>query len=69
MNQVYGHMAAILLARAMGAELVLASALHRDTFNAGMSKTPWIAAPPESILDVEAIIEHWRKRGLIIHKV
>ena len=68
-NQLYTNLAAIMLARATNAELVLAPALHRDSFNSHMTETVWHAAPSESLLDVQAIKDYWRDRGLLIHTV
>ena len=68
-NQLYSHIAAIMLARAMGAELVLAPAMHRDSFNSHMTKTTWHAAPQESLLNVEALKQYWRGQGMLIHTV
>lgn len=68
-NQLYSHVAAIMLARAMGAELVLAPAIHRDSFNSHMTKTTWHAAPLEGLLDVEAVKKYWNDQGMLIHTV
>lgn len=68
-NQLYSHIAAIMLARAIGAELVLAPAIHRDSFNSHMTKTTWHAAPQESLIDVDAVKQYWRGKGMLIHTV
>ena len=68
-NQMYSHIAAIMLARAMGAELVLAPAVHRESFDLHMEKTKWHVAPQESLLDVGAVKKYWGDRGLLIHTV
>jgi hypothetical protein len=68
-NQMYSHIAAVMLARAMGAELVLPAAMHRDTFNASCGNMTWHVAPPESLLDVEAVKQYWRGQGMLIHTV
>ena len=66
---MYANIAAVMLARAVGAELVLAPVIHRDSYAAHMKNTTWHAGPTESLLDVGAIREYWRKQGLLIHTV
>ena len=52
----------------MGAELVLPAAIHRDTFNpATKFNETWFAAPQETLLDVDAIKQHWGGKGMNIH--
>ena len=69
MNQMYSYMDAMMLAKAFNAELVLAPALGRETFQTHFSDTTWHAAEPDTLLNVQAIREYWRKRGLLIHVV
>ena len=66
---MYTNIAAVMLARAVGAELVLAPVIHRDSFGAHMTDTAWHAAPAETLLEVDAFKEHWRDKGLPIHTV
>lgn len=28
----------------------------------------WSAVPPDTLLDVEAVVAHWRARGLVVHR-
>ena len=58
-----------MLARALGAELILAPAVHRNTFNSHMTKTNWHATAADSLLDVEALKSYWLGNGLLIHTV
>ena len=57
-----------MLAKAMGAELVMAPALHRNSFKGHMKNTKWQAAPAASLLDVEFTKAYWRDRGLLMHE-
>ncbi|KAK9785429.1 hypothetical protein WJX73_009533 [Symbiochloris irregularis] len=73
-NQQYSHIAAFALATALGAEIVLPPAVKRDSFAHYFStfkeenEVNWTAAPLESLLDVDSIINFWRGRGLPVHK-
>ena len=71
MNQLYTHMAAFMLAKALGvgAELVLPPAFHRGAFGSKVSKSKWRSAPVEDLLDVEAIKGYWSNNSLLIHTV
>ena len=59
----------------LGAELVLAPAVKRDSFANYFStfkdqnEVSWTAAPLSSLLDVESIIHFWQQRGLVVHTV
>ena len=59
----------------MGAELVLAPAAQRDSFEhyfstrAELNEVHWAPSPVEGLLDVDYIIKYWANRGLIIHRV
>ena len=68
-NQIYSNIAAIMLARAMGAELVLPAAIHRDSFNSLMTETTWRAAPQDNLLDVGALQRYWLGKGMLVHTV
>ena len=74
-NQQYSHIAAFALGAVLGAELVLPPAVKRDSFAHYFStfkeqnEVSWTADPLDSLLDVDKIIEFWRLRGLLIHKV
>lgn len=74
-NQQYSHIAAFSFAAVLGAELVLAPAVKRDSFAHYFStfkeqnEVSWTAAPLESLLDVDAVVEYWANRSLIVHKV
>ena len=68
-NQLYSHIAAIMLARALSAELVLAPAMHRQSFNATPENAAWAAARTDTLLDVVRLKKYWRTRELLIHTV
>ena len=74
-NQHYSHIAAFSLAAMLGAELVLPPAVCRDSFAHYFSvfkeknEVQWSPVPLESLLDVDGIINYWRPRGLVLHKV
>ena len=68
-NQLYSDIVAIMLARAMGAELVLPAAIHRDSFNSHMTKMTWRAAPQDNLLDVGALQRYWLSKGMLVHTV
>ena len=74
-NQHYSHIAAFSLAAVLGAEIVLPPAAKRDSFAHYFSvfkehnEVSWTAAPLESLLDVEKLVERWRAKGLSVHKV
>ena len=74
-NQHYSHIAALSLSAVLGAELVLPPAAKRDSFAHYFSvfkeqnEVSWTAAPLESLLDVDRLIDYWSTRGLVIHKV
>jgi hypothetical protein len=74
-NQQYSHIAAFSLAAVLGAELVLAPAVKRDSFAHYFStfkeqnEVSWMAAPLESLLDVDAIVQYWANKSLAVHKV
>lgn len=65
-NQWYVHLAALMLAKALGSELVLPPAMHRGGF---AGKTKWFMDPTEALLDVEAIAQYWGGQGVHIHAV
>ncbi len=74
-NQHYSHIAAFSLAAMLGAELVLPPAVCRDSFAHYFSvfkeknEVQWSPVPLESLLNVDGIINYWRPRGLVLHKV
>ena len=74
-NQQYSHIAAFSLSAVLGAELVLAPAVKRDSFANYFStfkdqnEVSWTAAPLSSLLDVESIVHFWQQRGLVVHNV
>mmetsp|Transcript_9294 Transcript_9294/g.27924 ORF Transcript_9294/g.27924 Transcript_9294/m.27924 type:complete len:628 (+) Transcript_9294:75-1958(+) len=73
-NQHYSHVAALVLAELMGAELVLPPAMHRSSFEhifsvfKGQSAVKWAFAPLDSLYDVDALVKTWKKRGVVVHK-
>lgn len=74
-NQHYSHIAAFTLSSAIGAELVLAPGLQRDSFASYFSahqeqnEVTWSSMSTSHILDVDRIIEEWRAHGMDVHKV
>ncbi|CAL5219417.1 g1245 [Coccomyxa viridis] len=73
-NQHYSHIAAFTLSSAIGAELVLAPGLQRDSFASYFSahneqnEVTWTSMSTDQLLDVDRIIEEWRARGMDVHK-
>ena len=59
----------------LGAEIVLAPAVKRDSFANYFStfkdqnEVSWTAAPLSSLLDVDGIVSFWQQRGLVVHRV
>ena len=74
-NQHYSHIAAFTLSSAIGAELVLAPGLQRDSFASYFSahkeqnEVTWTSMSTDQLLDVDRITEEWRARGMDVHKV
>lgn len=74
-NQQYSHIAAFALSAVLGAEIVLAPAVKRDSFANYFStfkdqnEVSWTAAPLSSLLDVDSIVSFWQQRGLLVHRV
>ncbi|GAB4814864.1 hypothetical protein N2152v2_001910 [Parachlorella kessleri] len=69
-NQYYSHLSAFSLAAVLGADLVLARGLCRDSFNHHFSmkreenEVLWSAAPPGLLLDVDGITAAWAAQGM-----
>ncbi len=65
-NQLYSHLSVLALAATMGAEVIVPPALARESFqqNGG-----WLEAPPDALLDLGSMAQHWRAQGVSIHKV
>ena len=68
-NQMLCHIGAFLLALSLRAEIVLPQALSRSTFDTAWWQQEWQERPIDTLLDVDRIIRHWRRRGVCIHKV
>lgn len=68
-NQIYSHTGAFLIALAIDAEVMLASARKRGSFGVYFTSTPWTDTPITRILDVTYITQYWARRGLIVHMV
>ena len=74
-NQHYSHIAAFTLSSAIGAELVLAPGLQRDSFASYFStfkeqnEVTWTPTDISLMLDVDRITEEWRAHGMEVHKV
>ena len=74
-NQVYSHIAALVLASALRAELILPPALMRNSFASYFSpfknatEVVWTPTPLSMLLDVDRMIKHWRTQGITLHKV
>ena len=67
--QQYSHIAAFALALKLGASIVLPPAVTRENFKRTYSQVEWLAAPLETLLDVDEIIERWHQVGMHVHKV
>lgn len=68
-NQLYCHISAISLARAMEVELVLPPAVKLDAKQSEQNEVKWVSDDLETLLDVDSLIEFWKLKGLRIHKV
>ena len=74
-NQHYSHIAAFTLSSAIGAQLVLAPALQRDSFGSYFSmhkeqnEVTWTPTSVSLLLDEDRIIEEWQAHGMQVHKV
>ena len=68
-NQIYSHLNALMMAREMGAELVLAPALYRGSFASRMGNVSWAVADIDTIFDLEQMVPYWKNRGVILHQV
>jgi len=73
-NQHYAHISALMIAQALGAEVVLPLACYRESFGQHFSlhteenEMKWYSAPLETLVDVDRLVDVWRDWGLIIHK-
>ena len=74
-NQHYSHIAAFTLSSAVGAQLVLAPALQRDSFGSYFSmhkernEVTWTPTSVSLLLDEDRIIGEWQAHGMQVHKV
>ncbi len=74
-NQLYSHISAISLGVALGAEIVLPPAAVRDSFAHYFSvfkernEVVWAAAPADTLLDADGLIDFWSQKGVTIVKV
>ena len=69
-NQLLCHVGAFLFAVPLKAEIVLPEyALSRDSYNSAFWEQQWHRQPLGTLLDVERIVHHWHKRGVVVHKV
>ena len=74
-NQHYSHIAAFTLSSAIGAQLVLAPALQRDSFGSYFSmhkeqnEVTWTPTSVSLLLDEDRIIKEWQAHGMEVHKV
>ena len=74
-NQHYSHIAAFTLSSAIGAELVMAPGLQRDSFGSYFSaheeqnEVIWTEMSTGQLYDVDRIIEEWHARGMDVHPV
>jgi len=66
-NQLYGHLPAFMIARAMGAEVVVSPAVSKNSFN--MQEQVWQWQSTDTLLDVDKMAAYWRDNGLMMHKV
>ena len=67
--QVYSHLAALVLADYLDADIVLPPSLYRQSFDKHFSTLPgeneveWSASPIGALLDVKPIRQHFAKQG------
>ncbi|GAB4813791.1 hypothetical protein N2152v2_000837 [Parachlorella kessleri] len=76
-NQLYSHIHALIIARALNAStLLLPPALRRRSFGhvytapdgKNTTSVRWSFSPVEGLLDVERMVEYWAARGLTIQR-
>lgn len=77
-NQLYAHFSALAMARALGAELVLAPAMSRSSFgdynitdlpfDQQANAVTWRALPLEALLDVPRLRRYWQVQGLAVRQ-
>ncbi len=65
-NQLYSHIPALALARALGAEIVLYPFRSRESFS---SSDLNLYAPASYLFDVEGMVAYWAKQGMVVHQV
>ena len=75
-NQLYCHISALTLAARLKAEIVLAPAQMRNSFEhyelltgAGWQPTEWTDVPLNHIIDVQKLHEFWAREGVMLHEV
>lgn len=80
-NQLYSHIHAFIIARALGADVVVPPALRRSSFGDIVSsrtnltkeerkmQASWLFEPVDSILDVERMAQYWAARGVTVRRV
>eukprot|EP00887_Chlorella_sp_A99_P003011 scaffold9.g3011.t1 len=65
-NQLYGHLAALILAQELGTEVVLPAAMARAKF--AMANVTWSAQPVGSLFDTRHMHSFWASRGVTVHE-
>lgn len=74
-NQHYSHISAFLVALVLKAEVVFPNACYRNSFglhydmDANRNKMEWFLAPAETLWDVAAVQELWKRTGIKVYKV
>lgn len=68
---MYAHLAAVMLADLLDADIVLPPSLYRTSFNKHFSmdqrfnEVKWIPAPISHLLDVDHMREYYSRRGAL----
>ncbi|PSC70520.1 axi 1 [Micractinium conductrix] len=65
-NQLLAHLPTFVIARELGAEVVVPPAVSRPGFFRGNKEWRWESA--ETLLDLDKMKAYWAPRGLVVHK-
>lgn len=69
-NQMYAHLNALVLADFLGADVMLAPSVYRESFakyfsmDLAKNEVKWTPAPTGALLDVPAITAHYARKGV-----
>jgi hypothetical protein len=66
-NQLLAHLPAFMIAREVGADVVVAPVVSRSGFTRGNKE--WRMESAETLFDLDKMQAFWRDQGLVVHKV